>query len=193
VATKEDIKDAIYDDLVTVVSNNTGVSTPDEHVDVLQQREDARYPFVGFEVFGQPLDRGFDGSIHVDDVVYSSDKVDYVVYRRDTRLTVEFGVQTDDGDVHLKDQLYTAVRDHFDEYAATDNPDGLHSDVDGIDPGGFSDESSPDESVFGDRVQYQVEYSRFWNFTGVIAMETVNVDVEDLDENVVYDSAQFTA
>jgi hypothetical protein len=47
--------------------------------------------------------------------------------------------------------------------------------------------------VFGDRVQYQVEYSRFWNFTSVIAMETINVDVEDLDENVVYDSAQFTA
>lgn len=191
-ATKEDIKDALYQELKSIVSSETNVANPDDHVDILNNRgRDAVYPFIGFEVFGSPNNTGLHGNIHVDSTTHSGGTIDYVTYRRDTRLTVEIGIQAD-GDPHTKDQLYTATVDHFGEYIRGDES-GLHNDVQRLRDGGFSDESLPDSGIHGDRQQYTLDYGRYWQFDDLVPMEDIEFSIEDLDEDVVYHSRDVTA
>lgn len=189
-ATKEDIKQALYDELTAIISSETSVSTPDDHVNTLRERGvDARYPFLGFEVFGSPRNRGFGDNVHVDETVYVNGLFDHVVYRRDTNLTVHFGALAEDP--HVKDQLYTAVADTFDTYRGRRRPEDFHSDVERISGGGFSDVGDPD--VHGDRLEYTMVYGRYFNVDEVVPIRDIEWTIEDLDEDVVYHSDTITA
>lgn len=193
-ATKKDIKNTLYDALVTIVSNTTSVSTPENHVDVLQHRsEDRPFPFVSFEAFGSPHNRGFDGNIHVANEVYSSGEIDYVQYRRDTRLNVDIAVEMDGGDAQAKDDLYTAVQDHFSTYVARTKPENFHSDVYEITDEGFDDESDRSNNIMGDRQSYMIGYKRYFRVDDYVPMREISVSIEDLDSTTIYDSDTITS
>jgi len=191
-ATKEDIKQALYDELVAIVANETSVTTPEKHADELQERDSpATYPFLGFECFGRPLSRGLGPNLYVANVAYSSGTLDYVEHARDTELVVHLGAQARDS--HLRDQLYQATRDHFDAFLTFESLDDLHDDIGKLRSDGYTDLSNAPDGVHGDRLQYTLEYTRRFRADSVVTMDTIDVSIEDLDESTVYDSDTITA
>jgi len=191
-ASKETIKQTLFDELTTVLSKNTSITDTGAHVDLLDDRgENTKDPFLGFEMFGQPNNRGLGGNVHVDEVVYSGGEIDYITHRIDTTLTVDIGILS--SDPHLKDQLYTAVRQRFAQYIGRGRANNLHADIERVRDGGYSDESRPDDGVHGDRQQYAIDYGFYYNVTDYTPITEINLSIEDLDESVVYDSATLSS
>lgn len=194
-ATKQDVKDAVYSELKTVITDNTSVSTPKEHVGILNRDNDAVYPFLGFEILaGNRINTGITGDTRVDALILdASDNLDKVRYRRDYELFVDIGVLADDSDDEQKDALYTDLVDHFDSFSGETvgkEPSDLQSDVSEIEDQGFDDAAPNSPGVVGDRQTFRLEYSRFiTEDTDVVPMDTVNLRVEDFDDSdVVYNS-----
>lgn len=185
-ARKSDVYAAIYDELQTILGNETALdaSEIDDHTGLLDRTADVAYPFLGFEAFGRPHDRGLRGNVFVDEILTDADgDFDGIRYRRDVTLTVDVGVLVDDGDAVTKDDLSTDVVDHFQQFekrTAGGLPSDLHEDVYEVDGGAFDDESNSVQDVRGDRLTFEVSYSRYRDVTsGLSPMDDVNVTIED--------------
>lgn len=188
-ARKSDVYASIYNELQTILDNETGLSSSaiDDHTGLLNRTADVAYPFLGFEAFGRPHDRGMRGNVFVDEILTDADdEFAGIRYRRDVVLTVDVGVLVDDGDAVTKDDLATGVVDHFQQFekrTAGGSPSDLHEDVYDVDGGAFDDESNPARDVRGDRLTYEVSFSRYEDVTtsdsSLAKMDAVNVTIED--------------
>lgn len=189
-ATKGDIKQAVYDECRVVLASLASVSVPhgqsftalddtDAHLGVSGQRDDGVYPYVAFEEFSSTLSRGVGDYVYVDDVAYVGGSVDSITFRKDEAVQYDLYVQTTSEG--RKDALYEALKRHFEQYLELKTPSDIHPHIDSFDITDTSDSDRRADGVRGDRLRIEMEYRRLETYTDIPTIETVemNFDIED--------------
>jgi len=173
----------LHDEIATVLTNTTLVSltTPESHVDLAQDRDDQRYPFVGIDKrSSDPQSAGLgSGTSFVDSISTDANGVVQSVTRRRDK-TLRVAVQTvTDGDEKLRDDLHEDIEDHLAHVARTGSyPDDIRE----ITVHTTTPTGRPDEFVYGDGTPLEIEFSRFTVDDSITAAETVNVDIDAADD-----------
>lgn len=152
-----DLLQLVYDELKAVVSANTSVSNPDDHVDVLDRQEDYATPFFGFEWQINPNSQGMGGNVRngatatdTDGDVTSVEKIrDYVAF-------IDVGVVLDGDKPHLRDEYLVDVQDHFSGFV--DDTDALHADIHRVREDGALPSGGGDDRDIGYRISYRIEF-----------------------------------
>lgn len=191
-ATKQEITQAIQDHLITVTASYLGTTEDDaaSHVDVRDRTEDIDLPGFAHERFESEIDLGMHGNPHKIGETVNADEGTYeVLYARYKDTTVDIMPAATDDDQVTVNELYDALERYFTTLKAR-IPSGktLHEDVHS---GSLSIEGS--ESV--DQTSMGLRSDRFrctFRYSSYIAVETdliqtVDVDVEDIEYGAQYD------
>lgn len=192
-ATLSEVKQSLYEELVTVLSNKYGLSDPYNHVDPVQTGDDQVFPSLNFETQVIPVERGLHSAIYVDEVSYTNGTIDSITYRRDYTLFYDVIASVGNDDQEERADLYNAVENHFLTYLThTASLDTINEDIDDISVDGTSDESRPDDAVRGDRLSIELEFSKYLTTSDVTPMNTVAMELtveEDTDDShaITYD------
>lgn len=166
----------IHDELVVVVTDNTTVTTPADHVDVLSRTEDNEMPFFGFEYQIIPNSRGLGGNVRNGNVsTDSNDNVTSVEKIRDYEAILDFGVVLDGDRPRQRDEYLGEVQDHF--AAFVDDSSKLHADVHRVREDGALPDSGGDSRDVGIRVTYRIEFISSQD-QSIPAAETIDWDVD---------------
>jgi hypothetical protein len=186
-ATKEDIKQTLYDELASLIDDVTDVQRPYDHVRVADRDEDERQPSYAFRETVIPYKLGLDGNVHVDDVTYDSEGyAQEVIYRRDQTISFEILATDDNDDVASKDALYVALQDFFTQFnTPAYSPSDFHADVQHIEVFGTTDVSRPDEAIRGDSFRVDIRYGRYTIFDDFQPMREIRQSFDD-DSDTVY-------
>lgn len=168
---------AIYDELKTIVQNQTSVSTPDNHVGVLDRTKDQATPFFGFEWTQAPVERGMGGNVRVSSInTDGGGDVTGADHARDYRLTIDVGVTVDGDNPRQRDEYMDDVQSHFAQFIR--EPTGLHQDVHRVRETG----AIPAEVQGGDvgvLVTYDIEFPA----TDTVSLPTAETIDWDVDED----------
>ena len=192
-ATRKDIKETFHSECETVIGSNTAVTTADaaEHVGVADGPFEDRQPFLAFQDFPRPVERGFRGGVQVDHIEYNdSDEATAIVFRRDTRLRFDLTVVAT-GEV-AKDELYAATMDHFGGYNRHLDPTDFHADASDVTVEESTPENREDSPAVGDTIRVYVEYGRFNRYTDFAPTRSIDTAIKNQDTNTVYDSQTYT-
>lgn len=118
----------VYDELKGVVQNNTTVSTPDDHVGVMDRSLDQATPYFGFDYDQNAINRGMGGNVRNRAVnTDSNGDVTSVEKVRDYELLLDIGVVVDGDEPRQRDEYISAVQDHWMDIV--DDASKLHDDV----------------------------------------------------------------
>jgi len=173
----------VHDEVKSVLNstNLVNLGTPDDHVDLADDREDHPYPFVGIQkVTGIPQSAGIgSGNLSVDALNYDNNNVlQSIDYGRDTVLRLNI-IPLTDGDAQLREDLGDELADHFELLLRQDN---LHADMEDIDVGEATPQDRTDDFVRADGIPLEIEYTRFITDDDPATAKTVKVDVDVADE-----------
>lgn len=192
-----DVINYLNDELVTVLTESGAVtlSSPSDHVGLVEGRHPPTYPYVGIRKMGsvgESMGVGNENLV-VDSMSYDTNGVvKSITRRRESTLTVEI-VPVTDGDAHLRDTLYDDVLDHFTLLTDTD---GLPTDVETLSVEESGTEGRSKDFVHAEGIPVQVTYKRYLVESNPTAAETVNVDVDagsaDVDDNTDADAFDET-
>lgn len=167
---------AIYDELKVVVQNNTSVSTPDDHVGVLDRIEDIETPFFGFEWTLNPDALGIGGNVRNGQITTdASGDIDSVEKLRDYELMIDFAVVVDGDYPRERDGYLGNVQTHFSNYV--DYPSDLHSDVRRVREVGAFQSGGGDGRDIGFRATYSINFHTSGSIS-VPPASTVDWDVD---------------
>lgn len=169
----------IYEELVTVCGNQTSVSDPYEHVDVLDRESDIVTPFFGFEWTVNSNSRGMGGNRRVVDKTAVSDTIEYTV-AMEYVLTVDLAVVVDGDEPRARTEYLSATQQHFSNFIS--NPEDLDVDVERVREQNTVPSPSGQTGDVSARATFEIEYSSYDTVTDPAAA-TVNldVDVNDID------------
>lgn len=192
-ATTEDIKEAVYSEVETVMATfmATDVQTvrSGNHVRPNNDVDDGGFPAFTIESFESGVNRGMGSGVHVHDIRRDANGyIDAIVARRTKDRRFDIGAHTTGDDERALDQLYDTLEAQFIplvEDVGKDS-DTLHTDVESLTLHGTSDVSSPNDAVRGDRFRIDVRYYRFVELTDIPTMKTVDTPVStiaDYDPN----------
>lgn len=176
-ATAIDIRDAIYATLVELVSQNTSVSTPSDHVGELNADIEHPYPFVGFELFGSLNPRGIGDPARPDGESYDASTAEVTrekVYEMEVRA--EIGVLAEER--RLRSQLHSDVATWMEQFM--EDASALHEDVTDVVGNNFSSAGRADDGVSGLRKTYEIEYERYSSET-IPALEQSTLRIKNLE------------
>lgn len=174
---QRDVIEWVADELVTVVDDTTSVSTPSNHVDLVEEFDEQTYPFVGIrKLASNPQSAGIgNGRLFVDSFTYNDSGVlTSITYRRETRLRIEM-IPTTDDDAGLREDLATAIADHFSLLQRRDEyPDDL------VNPqvGDGTPQDRREDLVRADGVPLEVTYKRYITDDDPTVAEDVTLDVD---------------
>lgn len=177
---------ALQSELEAVIDDATSVSSPSSHVGKLNVGGNVERPYIGFEAFASPIDRGIGGNVYVDDLLDTDDDdlLDAVVLARDYEVTYDVTYEADDDNAQLRDTIGTALADHFAQYVGPHgSPTDIHTDITGIEEGGENPANRPADDVRGARKRYLIEYKRTVTFTDFEPMREVGFEVQSLGMN----------
>lgn len=195
-ATKQDIIDAVHDELVDVIATTTSVTTTDApaHVRLARRGTEGQLPGFTIEMFEQTLNRGIAGGGIVTNITRDQNAgTADVTVTREKQATVDVAAHAADGNDRAVNTLYDAVDKRFTRLDTRyQTQPMLHDDVDNISPQGTQDVSSPDDNVRGDRYRINIEYDNHHTITDIPLIKTVNLTVgtptSDLEEVTVFDN-----
>lgn len=149
----------IYDELKVVLNDSTTVTTPDDHVGVLNRTHDIQTPFFGFEWQQRPVSRGTAGNREVEQLTSNTDgNVDGVDVSHDYDLIVDMGIIVDGDEIRTRDQYFGNLEDHFSPYI--NNPTDLHADLQRFRDEGAIPANLGDSRDVGVRKTYRIRYPR---------------------------------
>lgn len=186
-ATKGDIKQALYDECKTVLSSIETVtvehgsdfeslSNVDGHVDIARERDGEQYPHIAFEEFSRPLNRGMGSHVYVDATTYVDGSLDSLTFRKDERVQFDCYVEaTSDG---RKDALYEALKSQFETYLELKEPADIHDDIEDMSVGETRSADRSADGVRGDRLRIVMDYARYETYTEIPTMETIQMDFD---------------
>jgi len=174
----------VHDELAAVCDGATGVPSTDveRHVGLLNRVSpaDVVTPFFGFEWFVEPIERGIDGSVHVEAVRTDGSGVGDVVLRTERRATVDVGIVVGGDDARRRDEYYEAVHERFAPYVRVASL--LHDDVDDVSSGEGEPTSLTDGLDAGLRQRYVIEFHSTTTTT-VPTAEIIDASVTADDSN----------
>lgn len=158
---------------------NTGISSTTEannHVDIAEGDVDHPYPFIGVqEIATNTQTAGIgSGSLYVDDVVYSGGVLSEIKYRRESTLRLNI-LPIVDNDPKLRDDLSTAIIDHF---ALKIRTGEYPSDIDNPEISEKSPQNRSEEFVRGSAIPLTLEYKRFLSNSDPSVASEVDLDVD---------------
>lgn len=180
---ESDVINWLIEELTTTLSNSSlvSLSSPGQHVDVVNGRDPPRYPFVGLlQISNTPTARGIGNTnIVVDSLSYDVDGIlDSITYRRDNELRIEMVPVTDD-DAKLRDDLFTLIEDELSMLSKTGSfPDDMNTPE--VDTSDTRDRSN--DFIRSDGIPVTIPYSRYMIDSDPEAAETVNVDIDVGDD-----------
>jgi len=180
---------SLQSELQTVVSNNTSVSTPANHVGKHEPSDDPPHPYIGFRGFTRPINVGMGPSVRVHEVNDTNNDglIDEIIFARDYELTWNVYIEADGDNAQARDELQTALEDHFAPFVDgtfdRGDPTSIDSDIESIVENGSSPANRPRDDVRGVRKQYTVEYTRFNGYTDFEPMETIDLTVTETGQN----------
>jgi len=187
-ATKGDVKQAVYDECRVVLNDVENLATPhgrsftslsnvDDHLDVARGRDDAVYPSIAFEEFGRVRSTGMGNHVYVDETTYVNGSLDSLTFRKDERLRFDIYAETD-GNEGGKDALYTALKEQFEQFMELKAPSDLHGDVEDIELRDTRGADRNENGVRGDRLQLVVDFYRTRTYTDIPTMETIEMQFD---------------
>lgn len=176
----------LHDEIVTFLSNSSlvSLSSPGDHVDLVDERDDNPYPFVGIQKIGSNDNNAGigNGQVFVDSLSYdSTDTLVSITYRRDVTFRVNV-IPVTNNDAKLRDDLADDLDDHF-ARLARNGP--LASDMDDLRVEEATPQGRPDEFVYGDGIPIEIDYSRYQTDNDPLVADTVNVDIDVRDADAV--------
>lgn len=189
-ATLADIKQTVYDELVTALVTYTGETEStirsNKQVRPNNRYEEGPLPAYTFETFETDIDRGLGSGVHVDEITRTdSGLIDTITVRRTKRCQFDIGVHAAGDNDEKSDKLYGQLEEQFtpliEDVGLTTNT--LHSDVETLRLRGTSDVSQPSDAVRGERFRIDVQYYRYIDIIDVPTMETINTDLLVIDED----------
>lgn len=177
----------VHDEIKSVLNTTSllSLNTPDDHVDLADDREDHPYPFVGIrKSTTRPQSAGIgSGGLYVDALNYdNNDVLDSIDYAKDIVLRL-LVIPTTDDDAKLREDLTEELANHFELQLRQDN---LHSDMKDLDVEEGTPQGRPDDFVRADGLPLEIEYKRTITDSDPTAAETVNMDVDigDYDDDI---------
>jgi len=191
-----DLKRRIDDRLSSAVSEYVD-DAPTPHVGLLNARERTRdgdsddaiqYPYVGYEGFTRPDQRGLTGA-NEQTVTFTRD-ADGNVTERTSALayTLRLDVGVFAPDRVTRDEVTSLVRDEMVTY--TRKPAALNADVTGVTQVNVAADDAIDRNVVGVRDTYEIDFQRTRS-ESVAAVEAVKVMLSDIPTDAVYDDDTF--
>lgn len=194
-ATRQELEQAIHDELANVVATyrSTSLADANSHIDRAQMGADSiDLPGFTFSIFEGDMNRGIHGSPEVRDITVDDANNDVIIeYARPKRATVDVAAHARRNDQTTVNALYSALEAHVTRLQSrTPGADVLHTDVheSGIEVQGSQDVSDPQDDIRGDRFRLTVDYDRTIEATTDL-MATVETTIEDFfDDSVQYDS-----
>lgn len=187
-ATKGDIKQAVYDECRAVLSTISTISVPhgdsfasvsnvDAHVGIAREREGDVYPYIAFEEFSRVKNIGMGSHPYVDERTYSGGSLDSITFRKDEIAQYDIYVEVD-GSEGQKDALYEALKSQFEQYLELKDVEDVHPDIDSLELQDTRGADRMEDGVRGDRLRLVVDYGRFETYTSIPTMETIELDFE---------------
>lgn len=156
-ATLITILQSVYDELVDIADTHTGVTTPEDHVGVLNRTKDIQTPFFGFEWQQNAVNRGIGGNLETEGTTTNSDgNVDGVNVSADYDLIVDIGIITDDDSIRTRDEYFGRVQERFNSFV--NKPTNLHQDVERVRDEGAIPANMGDNRDVGVRKTYSIRY-----------------------------------
>lgn len=177
-ATLPELTELLDSELQGIIATKYGIGTPSNHVGPSNSHDQQTLPSLQYETQVTPIKRGLDGEAYVDDIIYENGSATAIIFRKDYTLYFDVIASAGNDDTKERDELYTAVDQHFTQYVAWGDAEDLHSDADELRLLGTSDESRPDDAVRGDRFSVELDFSAYLEWTGFSSLESVQMDVE---------------
>jgi hypothetical protein len=177
-ATRGTIETALADELASVLTDATSVTSPNAHVDRVRAHDGATYPFVGLELTNVvPKSGGVgNGQEYVHDRLTNADgNVSDLVVRRDVRMNVDLLTIATDETRATSQSLGVTLHDRL--ATLSDDPSLLHDDIDLLRVTGGGDASRDDDRVYGDRVPVEIHYYRE-RTTSVQPLEQIHLSID---------------
>lgn len=191
-----DLKRRIDDRLTGVVSEYVGGDAT-AHVGLLNARERTRdgdsddaiqYPYVGYEGFTRPNQRGLTGA-NEQTVTFKRDVDGNVTERTGAfAYTLRLDVGVFAPDRVTRDELTSRVRDTMVGYTRT--PATLNADVTDVKQVNVASDDAITRNVVGLRDTYEIDFQRTHS-ESVTAVEAVEVTLSEISTDAVYDTAEF--
>jgi len=191
-----DLKRRIDDRLSSAVSEYVD-DAPTPHVGLLNARERTRdgdnddaiqYPYVGYEGFTRPDERGLTGA-HEHGVTFTRDADGNVTERTEAwGYTLRLDVGVFATDPVTRDELVAVVRDEMLGYVR--DGDTLHPDVTNVDEVNVASDDAVARNVVGLRDTYEIDFQRIRS-ESVTAITDVQVTLSDIPTDAVYDDENF--
>lgn len=191
-----DLKRRIDDRLTSTVSEYVA-GDASAHVGLLNARERTRdgdsddtiqYPYVGYEGFTRPNQRGLTGA-HEQTVTFTRDGDGNVTKRTGSwAYTLRLDVGVFAADRVTRDELTSRVRDTMVGY--TRDPATLNADVTDVQQVNVASDDAISRNVVGLRDTYEIDFQRTRS-ESVTAVEAVHVTLSDIPTDAVYDNDTF--
>lgn len=186
-ATRQELAQAVHDQLVDVLGNYLSVQNSDaaSHVELRQYADALDLPAYTFEIFETDLDYGIHGNPYPQTVNAGTNFS--VTYARRKEATIDIAAHARNDDSITVNDLYNELEQRFTLLQdRTLGQQQLHSDVvaGGIDVQGSQDVSNPESEIRGDRFRVLVEYESYVTATASV-LEQIDTTIEDVDDSTV--------